>query len=95
MEVTGAECLPHTYQESLDYLGQLDYGATGGYRLDTVQDFLIKLGIKPCVHTLKISIFSLNHVILRPSKIMNNLLKDSKIRTFKVIFQHQKLTKSF
>ena len=32
MEVTGAECLPHTYQELLDYLGQLEYGATGGYR---------------------------------------------------------------
>ena len=60
MEVTGAECLPHTYQELLDYLGQLEYGATGGYRLDTVQDFLIMLGIKPCVHILEISIFSLN-----------------------------------
>ena len=32
MEVSGAECLPHTYQESIDYLGQLEYGATGGYR---------------------------------------------------------------
>ena len=28
------------------------------FRLDTVQDFLIKLG-KPCMHLLKISIFSL------------------------------------
>ena len=27
-------------------------------KVDTVQDFLIKLGIKPCLHILKISIFS-------------------------------------
>ena len=30
-----------------------------------------------------------------PTKIMNNLLKDCKIRTFKVIFQHQKSAESF
>ena len=95
MEVTGAECLPHTYQELLDYLGQLEYGATGGYRLDTVQDFMIELGIKPFVHILEISIFSRNHVIVRPTKIMNNLLKDCKICTFKVIFQHKKSMASF
>ena len=63
--------------------------------LDTVQDFLIKLGIKPRLHILKISIFSLNHVIVRPTKIMNNLLKVCKICTFKVIFRHQKSTESF
>ena len=40
-------------------------------RLDTVQDYLIKLGIKSCVHILEISIFSLNHVIVRPTKIMH------------------------
>jgi hypothetical protein len=40
-------------------------------------------------HISKISIFSLNHVIVRPTKIMNNLLKDRKICTFKVISQHQ------
>ena len=28
-----------------------------GYKLDTVTDFLIKLGIKQCMHILKISIF--------------------------------------
>ena len=63
--------------------------------VETIQDFLIKLGIKPSLHTLEISIFSLNNVIIRPTKIMNNLLKDCKIRTFKVIFQHQKSMKSF
>ena len=36
--------------------------------LDTIQDFLIKFGIKPCLHILKISFFSLNHVIVRPTK---------------------------
>ena len=34
---------------------------------------------------MEISSFSLNNVIARPNKIMNNLLKDCKIRTFKVI----------
>ena len=68
---------------------------TGHHTLDTVQDFLIMLGIKLLLHLLKISIFSLNHVILRPTKIMNNLLKDCKICTFKVISQHQKSTESF
>ena len=50
--------------------------------LDNVQDFLIKLGIKPRLNVLKISIFSLNHIIVRPNKIMNNLLKDGKIRSY-------------
>ena len=39
--------------------------------------------------------FSLNHVIIRPTKIMNNIIKDCKILTFKVIFDHQKSTESF
>ena len=72
---------------------QLEFGLAS--MLETFQDFLIMLGIKPCMHVLEISIFSLNHVIVRPTKIMNNPLKDCKIRTFKVIFQHQKSTESF
>ena len=63
--------------------------------LETVQDFLIQLDIKPPMHILEISIFSQNHVFVRPTKITNNLLKDCKIHTFKVIFQHQKSTESF
>ena len=39
--------------------------------VDTVQDFLIKLGIKPLLHILEISIFSLNNDIVRLTKIMN------------------------
>ena len=44
--------------------------------LDTVQDFLIKLGIKPRLHIGEISIFSLNNVIVRPTKIMNRADKN-------------------
>ena len=64
--------------------------------LDTVQDFLIKLGIKPLLfHILKISLFSRNHVIVRPTKIMNNLLKVYNICTFKVIFAASKINRIF
>ena len=41
-----------------------------------MQDFLIKLGIKPRLHVLKISIFSLNNVTVRPTKIMNRADKN-------------------
>ena len=63
--------------------------------LETVQDFLIKLDIKPPMHLLEISIFSLNNDLLRLTKIMNNLVKDLKILYFKVIFQCLKLVESF
>ena len=50
--------------------------------------FLCELGMKLHVWNLvEIIIFSLYHVIARPSKISNNLLKDCKILIFKVIFQ--------
>ena len=64
-------------------------------RLETIQDFLIKLGIKPLMHPLEISIFSLSNDIVRLTKIMNNLFKDLKILSFKVIFQCLKLVESF
>ena len=63
--------------------------------LETVQDFLIKLDIKPLMHPLEIRIFSLNNDIVWLIKIMNNLVKDLKILSFKVIFQCLKLVKSF
>ena len=44
--------------------------------LETFQDFLIKLDIKPPMHLLKISIFSLKNVILRLTKIMNRADKN-------------------
>ena len=45
-------------------------------RIETVQDFLIKLDIKPLINLLKISIFSLNNVIIRLIKIMNRADKN-------------------
>ena len=39
--------------------------------LESVQDFLIKLDIKPLMHQLEISTFSQNIVIIRLTKIMN------------------------
>ena len=47
--------------------------------------FLIKLDIKPLVHLLEISTFSLNNVIIGLTKFMKNLVKDLKILSFKVI----------
>ena len=47
-----------------------------GSRLEIVQDFLIKLDIKSVMHLLEISIFSLNNVILRLTKIMNRADKN-------------------
>ena len=64
-------------------------------RLETVQDFLIKLGIKPLMHLLEISIFSLNDDLVRLTKITNNVVKDLKILSFKVIFQCLKLVVTF
>ena len=43
--------------------------------LDTIQDFLCKLGMKPHMQIVKISIFSLNNVIIRPTKIIMDLCK--------------------
>ena len=63
--------------------------------IETFQDFSIKLDIEPLTHLLKISIFSLNSDIIRLTKIMNNLVKDYKILSFKFIFQCLKLVKSF
>ena len=36
--------------------------------LDTFKDFFIAEHMKPCMHILEISISSLNHVIVRPTK---------------------------
>ena len=44
--------------------------------VESVQDFLIKLDMKPCMHEVKISIFSLNNVIVRLTKIMNRADKN-------------------
>ena len=57
-------------------------------KVETVQDFLCQLGIKPHMNIVEIVIFSLYHVIIRPTKIINNLLKDRKILIFNFI-NHQ------
>ena len=62
---------------------------------DVVKDFLFELGIKPHMHLVKISIFSINNVTVRLTKIMNNLFKHLKILLFQVIFQCWKLARSF
>ena len=46
------------------------------FRVETIQDFLIKLDIKPLMHLLEMSIFSLNNVIIRLTKIMNRADKN-------------------
>ena len=47
------------------------------------------------MHVVEVSILSLNHVIVRLTIIMNNLVKDLKILIFKVIFKCLKLVESF
>ena len=54
--------------------------------LESFQDFLIELDMKPRMHLVEINIFSLNNVTVRLTKIMNNLIEHLKILIFKVIF---------
>ena len=46
------------------------------YKVESVQDFLIKLGIKPLMHLVEISTFSLSNVTVRLTKIMNRANKN-------------------
>ena len=46
------------------------------YTVESVQDVLIKLEIKPLMHLLEIRSFSLNNVIIRLTKIMNRANKN-------------------
>ena len=65
------------------------------FTIVTVQDFMNKLGIKPPMHLLNIRIFCLDNDTVRFTKILNNLVKDLKILSFKVIFKCLKLVESF
>ena len=46
------------------------------YALESFQDFLIELDMKPRMHLVEISIFSINNVTVRPTKIMNRADKN-------------------
>ena len=50
-------------------LSKIDGPRCRCYTNATVQDILIKLGIKPLMHLWEISIFSLNNI--KPTKIIN------------------------
>jgi len=65
------------------------------YLLDTFQDFLTPEHIKPRLHILEISIFSLKCVIVRPTQTPKSADKKSQFLTFKVNFLCQKLSESF
>ena len=41
-----------------------------------IQDFLIKLDMKPSIHIVETSIFSINCIIVKPTKIMNRADKN-------------------
>ena len=44
--------------------------------VESFQDFFIKLDMKPCMHLVEISIFSLHHVIIRLTKSKNRADKN-------------------
>ena len=58
-----ASCKIHACQEFHQVIFDKTYLPMYTQALDTVQDFLIKLGIKPHMHLLEIGIFLLHHVI--------------------------------
>ena len=98
LRINGNWCMPFSLivpPRPPAYPSELPRTPPVDYRVETVQDFLIKLGIKPLMHLLEKSIFSLNNDLVRLTKIMNNLVKDLKILSFKVIFQCLKVVKSF
>ena len=70
------------------------------FNLCSTEQSCINIGITcykigTLMHLLKISIFSLNNKIVRLTRIMNNLVKDLKVLSFKVIFQCLKSIASF
>ena len=57
--------------------------AWGSARLDTIQDFLCELGMKPHIYQVKIMIFHNIFVIVRPTKIMQKAIMDKIGHIFK------------
>ena len=56
------------------------------FLVESFQDFLIELDMKPRMHLVETSIFSLNNVTVRLTKIMNNLLEHLKFWLSKSFF---------
>ena len=55
-----------------------------------IQEFLYKFGMKPLIDLVEIITFSLYHVIIRPTKIISNILKVHKFLIFKLNFHSWK-----
>ena len=72
-----------------------DDQSIGMSALDTFQDFLIAKHMKPYMHIKEISISSLKHVIVRPTKTPKSADKKCQFLTFKVNFLCQKFSESF
>ena len=53
---------------------------------ESIQDFLCKLGMNLNMYLVETGIFSLYHVIIRPTESIKDLLKDGKILIFNVFF---------
>ena len=57
--------------------------------------FLIELDMKPHMHLVKISIFSINNVTVRLTKTINNFLEHLKLQILKSFFSLEYFQKKF
>ena len=64
-------------------------------QVENIYYFLFKFAMKPHIDLVEIIIFSLYHVIIRPTKIISNLLKVRKLLIFKFNFHCWKSMESF
>ena len=62
-------------KETSSLSGNKVYLLIDSFSLDTFQDFLIAVHMKPHMDLLEISISSLNHVIVRPTKTPKSAVK--------------------
>ena len=58
---SGLMCIPKCF------LNQSVHSTNDNLYNRYVTDFLIELGMKPCMHLVEISIFSINNVTIRPT----------------------------
>ena len=75
-------CVWHSSSQKVDgnlsssWKSLCSYGNVPSALLDTIQDFLNELGIEPQIHLAEIIIFSVYHVIIRPTKSMQRADKN-------------------